>query len=56
METELTVDATSPERNLGVSQSRREYCLVSHGISQETNTSQQGLESLRALMGGGVQV
>lgn len=54
METELTVDATSPERNLGVSQSRREYCLVSHGISQETNTSQQGLESLRALMGDGV--
>lgn len=54
METELTVDATSPERNLGVSQSRREDCLVSHGISQETNTSQRGLENLRALMGGGV--
>lgn len=29
METELTVDATSPERNLGESQSRREYCLFS---------------------------
>ena len=50
METELTVDTTSPERNLGVSQSRREYRLVSHGVSQETNTSQQGLESLRSLM------
>lgn len=50
METELTVDTTSPERNLGVSQSRREYRLVSPGVSQETNTSQQGLESLRSLM------
>lgn len=39
MEIELTVDARSPKRNLGLSQSRRGYCLVPHGVCQETNTS-----------------